>query len=177
MKTPKIFSSAYSLFFENKNSAILWLFVRLYVGYEWFIAGYHKVTGVGSVKWVGAEAGSAVAGFVKGALTKTGGEHPDVSMWYAWFLENCVLPNASVWSYMVAYGEVLVGLGLIFGLFTYLASFFGVLMNVNYLLAGTVSSNPILLVLTILIMMARKVSGRIGLDYYFIEKRRQSPQG
>ena len=34
------------------------------------------------------------------------------------FLENVVIPNAALFSYLVTFGEILVGLGLIVGLFT-----------------------------------------------------------
>lgn len=149
----------------------LWLVARLYVGWAWLHAGYEKII---NPVWVGDTAGGAISGFVKGALAKTVGEHPDVTQWYAWFLENLVLPHANLWSHAIAYGEVLVGLGLIFGLLTFLAAFFGGLMNMNYLLAGTVSSNPVLLFLTILIMLAHKTAGWIGLDYY---RRRASEVG
>jgi thiosulfate dehydrogenase [quinone] large subunit len=57
------------------------------------------------------------------------------------------LPYAGTWSYIVAFGEVLVGIGLILGALTGIAAFFGIFMNFNYLLAGTVSTNPILLAL------------------------------
>lgn len=167
MKTPKFLSSAYDFIFTDKKMSWLWLLVRVYVGWAWLHAGYEKVI---NPVWVGDTAGGAVAGFVKGALAKTAGEHPDVTMWYAWFLENVVLSNASLWSHFVAYGEVLVGLGLIFGLFTFLAAFFGAFMNVNYLLAGTVSSNPVLLLLTIFIMLAHKTAGLIGLEHFLKRK-------
>ena len=54
--------------------------------------------------------------------------------WYAAFLQNVVLPNARVWSYLITFGEILVGIGLIVGLFTGIAAIFGSLMNINYLL-------------------------------------------
>ncbi len=44
-------------------------------------------------------------------------------------------------------GEIDVGVGLIVGMLTGVAAFLGALMNVNYLFAGTVSSNPLLFVL------------------------------
>ena len=44
---------------------------------------------------------------------------------------------------VITVGEILVGLGLIFGVLTGIAAFFGRLMNVNYLKAGTVSTNPL----------------------------------
>lgn len=151
--------------FGNTKTAWFWLIVRLYVGWAWLVAGYEKVI---NPVWTGPEAGGAISGFVGGALNKTSGEHPDVQMWYAWFLENAVLPYADAWSYAIAYGELLVGLGLIVGLFTGIAAFFGSLMNLNFLLAGTVSTNPILFVLSLGIMFAWKVSGYIGLDRYVL---------
>ncbi|MFA5997907.1 MAG: DoxX family membrane protein [Candidatus Paceibacterota bacterium] len=144
-------------------SAPLWFVVRLYLGYEWLIAGWDKVV---NPAWFGSEAGAAVQGFVQGALGKTGGLHPDVQMWYANFLQSAVLPHANAWANAIAVGEVLVGLGLIVGLFTAIAAFFGFFMNLNFLLAGTVSVNPILLVLALGIMLAHRVAGHWGLDRY-----------
>ena len=96
--------------------------------------------------------------------TGEGAGHTDVQNWYASFLQNAVLPHVHGWSAIVAYGETLVGLGLILGLFTGLAAFSGSFMNWNFLMAGTVSVNPILMILSIWIILARRVAGRIGLD-------------
>lgn len=149
--------------FHSEKMALPWFVVRVYLGYEWLMAGFEKVI---NPVWVGDRAGVAIGGFVKGALAKTVGEHPDVSSWYAWFLNHAVLPHASSWSYAITFGEILVGLGLIFGALTFFAAFFGFFLNLNFLLAGTVSVNPQLMVLSILIMLAHKVAGRIGLDHY-----------
>src|SRR4030095_13361651 len=69
---------------------------------------------------------------------------------------------------LVTYGEVLVGLGLLLGALTGIAAFFGSLMNVNYLLAGTVSSNPILFVLATWLVLAWRVAGWWGLDRWLL---------
>jgi thiosulfate dehydrogenase (quinone) large subunit len=159
-------SLASKILFTNTKSAWFWLIVRLYVGWEWLYAGYEKVI---NPMWVGSGAGKPIVGFVQGALQKTDGAHPDVTMWYAWFLENLVLPYPALWSHLVSIGEVLVGAGLILGAFTGIAAFFGVFMNMNYLLAGTVSSNPILLILGIGIALAWRVAGYIGLDRYLLK--------
>lgn len=60
------------------------------------------------------------------------------------------------------------GVGLILGLFTGIAAFFGTFMNLNYLFAGTVSSNPILLLLQLFLVLAWRSAGWIGLDRYFL---------
>ncbi len=160
-------SAFYNLFFLSKKSSVLWLFVRLYVGYEWLIAGWEKIQ---NPAWVGSDAGKAIVGFINGALTKTAGAHPDVQGWYAGFLSNAVLPQAVSWSALIAYGELLVGLGLITGTIVGITAFFGAFMNLNFLLAGTVSINPILLMLSIGLILAWRVAGYIGLDHFVLPR-------
>ena len=79
-------------------------------------------------------------------------------------MQNFVIHNASAFSYVVSYGEFLVGIALILGLFTGIAAFFGGFMNMNYLLAGTVSVNPILFLLELFLILAWRVAGWWGLD-------------
>ena len=146
--------------FSNTRSAWIWLLIRLYLGYTWLNAGWHKMT---SETWIGAKSGAAIEGFVKGALAKAE-QGKDVSGWYASFLENVVLPNSKSFAHLVAYGEVLVGLGLIVGLLTGIAAFFGGLMNASFLFAGTVSTNPLLFILATWLVLAWKVAGWYGLD-------------
>lgn len=146
--------------FSSTRSAWIWLILRLYLGYEWLKSGVHKIT---SDAWTGSNAGAAVQGFVTGALEKSA-IGKDVPGWYASFLESVVLPNAKLFSYMVAYGEVLVGLGLVLGLLTGIAAFFGGLMNASFLFAGTVSMNPLFFILATWIVLAWKVAGWYGLD-------------
>ena len=151
--------------FGSVKWAWLWVFVRVYVGWQWLQAGWGKI---GSPAWTGSDAGAAVNGFVSGALQRTTGENPAVQGWYAWFLENLVQPNADIFGYMVAYGEVLVGIALILGLFTGIAAFFGSFMNLNYLLSGAVSINPILLTLSLFLIMAWRTAGWWGLDRWVL---------
>jgi thiosulfate dehydrogenase [quinone] large subunit len=151
--------------FGDVRWAWIWLILRVYVGWTWLQAGMGKL---GNPVWTGDQAGVALTGFVNGALERTGGAHPDVQGWYAWFLQNLVLPNAAFWSYLVAWGELLVGAALIVGLFTGIAAFFGSLMNANYLLAGAVSTNPILLLIGILLILAWRTAGWWGLDRWIL---------
>lgn len=151
--------------FGDTRWAWIWLIFRLYAGYEWISAGYGKLT---SPAWTGATAGTALTGFIRNALTLSSGEHPSVQGWYAGFLQNVVLPNATVWSYLVAWGETLVGVALILGIFTGIAAFIGSFMNVNYLMAGAVSTNPILFVIATWLVLAWRTAGWWGLDRWIL---------
>lgn len=153
--------------FADTRLSWLWLIVRVYVGWQWLEAGWGKVT---NPVWVGPNAGKALSGFLQGALSKTDGLHPDVQSWYADFLTNFVIPNVSAFSHTVAFGEVLIGIALILGAFTGIAAFFGAFMNMNFLLAGTVSTNPVLFLGELFLILAWRTAGWIGVDRYLLPK-------
>ncbi len=150
-------------YLASEGSAGLWFVVRMYVGAEWLLAGWEKVT---SPAW--GTSGTALAGFVAGALAKTSGANPAVQGWYAWFLQHIVLPSAGAFSFLVTCGEVAVGLGVLLGVLTGIAAGFGVLMNLNYLLAGTVSVNPVLGTLGLFLCLSWRVCGWIGFDRWLL---------
>ncbi len=151
--------------FSDTRMALVWLVVRLYVGWEWLYAGWEKIQ---NPVWVGPKAGVAVQGFLNAAIQKTSGAHPDVQDWYASFLQNFVMQHTTAFSYLVSYGELLVGIALILGVLTGIAAFFGVFMNFNYLFAGTVSSNPILGLLGLLLIFAWRNAGWLGIDRFLL---------
>jgi thiosulfate dehydrogenase [quinone] large subunit len=141
------------------------LIVRLYIGYEWLAAGWEKLTGYSIAfdsfgkstrgAWVfSGHDGAAIKGFVTSAVAQASGAHPAVQGWSAAFLQSFVLPNVALFAYVITFGEILVGVALILGILTGIAAFFGVFMNLNYLLAGTVSTNPILGFLAVFIILA-----------------------
>ncbi|HYM51721.1 MAG TPA: DoxX family protein [Candidatus Limnocylindrales bacterium] len=165
--------------FADTRMAWLWLIVRLYLGYEWLTAGWEKMTGtsinitsfgksVGGAWVFGPNDGAAIAGFAKHAASLSTGAHPAVQSWYANFLTSFVVPNSTFFAYVVTFGEVLVGLGLIVGALTGIAAFFGIVMNLNYLLAGAVSTNPILGVLALFVILAWRIAGYYGVDRYLL---------
>ncbi len=151
--------------FSDTRLALLWLILRVYVGWQWVQAGYEKVT---NSSWVGDKAGVALHGFLLAALKKSGGAHPDVSGWYASFVHGFVLPNIVLFSYTISFGELLVGIALIIGIFTGIAAFFAGFMNMNYLFAGTVSINPFLFLIELFIILAWRVAGWYGVDRYLL---------
>jgi len=151
--------------FADTRLSWIWLVLRIYIAWQWIVAGWEKVT---SPVWMGPHAGGALVGFVGGALKKSGGAHPDVSGWYSVWLHNVVLPNAGFFSNIVAIGELTVGICLFLGLFTGIAAFLGATMNMNYLFAGTVSINPIMVLIQLFLILAWRVAGWIGLDQWIL---------
>lgn len=144
---------------ENKAAAIILTVIRLYLGYAWFTAGLHKIMG-----------GFDATGFLKGAIANPvkGPEGAVVFGWYVDFLKSFALPNVDIFNFIVPWGELLVGLGLILGCLTTSAMFFGLVMNFAFFLAGTVSHNPRDIFLGFIILTAGYNAGRIGLDRWVL---------
>jgi thiosulfate dehydrogenase [quinone] large subunit len=54
------------------------------------------------------------------------------------------------------------------GAFVGIAAFFGALMNWNFIMAGSASTNPVLLMGAIFLILAWKVAGYYGADYFLL---------
>lgn len=165
--------------FADTRMAWLWLIVRVYVGWQWLVAGFEKLTGysidIGTFgqhtgnSWIfTSHSGAALTGFLNGAIAQMTGPYPAVQGWYGWFLQHIALPIAPFLSYVVTFGEILVGLGLIFGVLTGIAAFFGLFMNMNFMLAGAVSINPIIGGLALFLILAWRVAGYYGGDRWVL---------
>jgi thiosulfate dehydrogenase [quinone] large subunit len=76
--------------------------------------------------------------------------------WAGWFAK------------LVAVGEVAIGLRLIFGTLLGIAAFFGIVLNLNFMLAVTASTNPVLLMLALPLVVGYKVAGYYGLDRWVL---------
>ena len=91
--------------------------------------------------------------------------------WYRAFVEFLVAGGHYVWfAKVVAFGETAVGIALVLGALTGLAAAAGLLMNVNYLLAGSASTNPVLGAVAILIVLGWKVAGWWGIDRWLLPR-------
>lgn len=145
--------------FGNTLFAWVWLVARLWVASVWLQSGWGKIT---NPKWV--ETGEALKGFWLGAVAVE--PKPVIYFdWYRSFIQTLLDMQAYTWfAKVVAYSEVLIGAALVLGAFVGIAAFFGAFMNWNFMMAGTASSNPMLLVITILLILAWKTAGYYGLD-------------
>lgn len=141
---------------KGKTSLLL-AFVRIYIGSQWFLAGWNKISG-----------SFDASGFIKIAIERSEGLHPTVPTWYATFLKHIIIPNMDFFNFLIPWGEFLIGIGLIFGFFTIASLSTGVFMNANFLLAGETLPNLTFYTFSILLLLAGKRTYRIGLDYYLL---------
>ena len=153
--------------FQSTKASWLWLIVRLYVGYEFLEAGFHKFT---DPAWMNGT-GQGILGFwTRAVAIPDAPARPLITFdWYRNFLQVLIDTNSAGWfSYVIVFGELFVGIGLIVGAFVGLAAAGGLLLNLAFLLAGTTSTNPVLAVLGVLLVLAWKNAGYIGLDRYLL---------
>lgn len=155
---------AVTLFNETGPWSVVWLAVRLYLGWEWLSAGWEKLSG--AHPW-GAE---ALRGFWMNAVRIPDTGRPPIAYdWYRSFLQLLLDAKAESWmAPLVAWGELLVGVALILGAFVGISAVFGAFMNMNFMLAGVASTNPVLLLLAMLLVLAWKTAGWWGLDRWLL---------
>jgi thiosulfate dehydrogenase [quinone] large subunit len=97
------------------------------------------------------------------------GRPPITYEWYRDFIQLLLDNGAETWmTYAITFGELAVGIGLIIGMLTGFAAFFGALMNMSFLLAGSASTNPVLFTLAVGVMLAWKVAGYYGVDRWLL---------
>ncbi len=158
------------LIFSNTLLAPLWALARMYLGYQWLLAGSHKVWG--SDRWIAVEGpdGLALKGFWERATAIPEQGRPPIAYdWYRDFLTYMLDHEWYTWfSWIIALGEVAAGIALIVGAFTGFAALGGAFMNFNFMLAGSASTNPVLFVIALLVAFGWKVSGWIGVDRWLL---------
>jgi thiosulfate dehydrogenase (quinone) large subunit len=152
-------------FLSDRRSSLLFLPLRIWLGYQWFEAALHKVQ---NPAWV--QTGEALKGFWTAAVAIPETGRPAISFdWYRTFLQGMLDAQAYTWfAKLVAFGELAIGIALILGAFTGIAAFAGGFMNWNFMMAGSASSNPLLFVAAVALILGWKVAGYIGADYYLL---------
>jgi thiosulfate dehydrogenase [quinone] large subunit len=153
--------------FNNSAAGLFWLPIRLFLGVSWLDAGLHKFTDPG---WTGGGT-SLLAYWQRAAAIPEGGRPAITYDWYRDFINLLINGHHEGWfAWVVTLGEISVGLGLMLGMLTGIAAFFGALMNMSFLLAGSASTNPVLFTMAVGIMLAWKVAGYYGVDRYLLPR-------
>ncbi len=101
-------------------SGLHWLAVlRIGVGLWWVESFRHKNKAAWFERGSGIDWAASVAAKHRWAFVKNG-------------FEKLVLPRKKLMSYLVVYGELAVGLGLVFGFLTPIAAIGGLVLNIMY---------------------------------------------
>ncbi len=114
--------SAITKALKTNDSAIWLALVRIFVGYVWLNAAFEKIA-----------SGNFVAGMGK-TLAAFASKNP-----YGWdqaFLNQVAIPNATLFGTLTMYGELLVGLALLLGIFSEVGAIAGLFMSLNFYFAA-----------------------------------------
>lgn len=151
--------------FTNPVFAVIWLVVRVYVGWEWLHAGIEKLE---NPAWTST--GLALKGFWTGAIAVPATGRPPITYdWYRGFLGAMLEGGHYTWfAKLIVFGEIAIGVALIIGAFVGVAAVLGAFMNLNFMLAGSASINPVLFSLAVFLILAWKIAGYWGLDRWLL---------
>ncbi|WP_127530357.1 DoxX family protein [Paenibacillus kobensis] len=147
-------------FKQNVWAAVAITLLRIYVGWTWLTHGFDKL-----------KDGFDATGFLNNAINKPVVDKATSEVLfpnYTYFIEHFALPNVKVINFLIPLGEFLIGLGILVGGLTLTAAFFGMLLNFLFMFAGTVSTNPWLLLLGFVIFTAGTNAERFGLDAFLL---------
>ena len=152
--------------FNQTEWAWIWLIARLYLGYEWISAASHKLF---DPRWMST--GEAIKGFwTRAAAVPEPPARPLIAYdWYRDFIQFLLDGGHYVWfGKLIAISEFTVGVALVLGAFVGIAAVAGAFMNWHFMMAGTASINPVLIILSILLILAWKTAGWLGLDRWLL---------
>ena len=143
----------------------IWLPFRIWLGLKWLTSGLGKVS---NPDWF--QSGEALRGFWSFAVSVPESGRPPIAFdWYRAFIQSLLDAQAWTWfAKLVVIGEIVIGAALILGAFTGIAAFAGGLMNWNFMMAGSASVNPVFFVISVGLILAWKVSGRVGADFFLL---------
>lgn len=158
------------LLFADARLAPLWLIVRLYVGWAWLDAGWHKVVDTGARTNYVIDGAGILSFWQRVVAVPQAPARPSITYdWYRVFIQFLIDNHwEGFMGKLIAYGETAVGVALILGAFVGVAAVAGAFMNLNFMLAGSASTNPVLLLLSFLLVLAWKTAGYIGLDRWLL---------
>lgn len=152
------------LFSDTRFSAV-WTVIRVLLGLTWLQSGLGKL---GNPAWI--ETGAALQGFWTNAVAIPETGRPAISFdWYRAFIQGMLDNGAYTWfAKLIVFGEIMIGFALIIGAFVGIAALFAALMNWNFIMAGSASTNGLLLIGAIALVLAWKTAGYYGADRFLL---------
>ena len=149
--------------FSDTRSAWIWFILRIWLASFWIPAGWGKLQ---NPAWV--QTGEALKGFWLNAVGTTEGSQIAFA-WYRNFIRFLIDIQAYTWmGKLIPIGELAIGIALLLGLLTGFAAFLGGFLNWNFIMAGVASTNGMLFLISMLLVLAWKVAGYYGLDRWVL---------
>jgi thiosulfate dehydrogenase [quinone] large subunit len=151
--------------FNNPKFAPIFTVIRILIGLSWLQSGLGKFS---NPAWM--ETGTALQGFWERAVIIPETGKPAIAFdWYRGFLQGMLDAGSYTWfAKLIVLGEIAIGFALIIGAFVGIAALFAAFMNWNFIMAGSASTNGLLLVGALTLVIAWKTAGYLGADYFIV---------
>jgi|GEM_PF-650355 len=160
----------------NTIVIVVFTICRLLFGWDWFKAGWGKLTGSeGGVSWIGGkfEAEGMIKGLVSGLQHSHGADPLHLNNLLIWCCNNLFLNMGGLTDFLVVFFELFIGIFCFFGfgmVWTMVAAIF---LNLQYIAAGA-ANNFGYLVTDIVWLSFPKYAGLIGIDGYIRYRKGQA---
>lgn len=146
---------------HNFVASLLLTVARIYLGIHWLLDGWSKINASPDYSAHGIING-AINGGVQNVSPATGQMYP---LWTK-FLE--LITNngndTAVIDAVIKYGTFAIGILLVLGLLTIPATFFSLIFSFAFILSGVISFNPIIILLSFIILMSGFNAAKLGID-------------
>jgi thiosulfate dehydrogenase (quinone) large subunit len=140
---------------QSRVAAVAWTAMRVWLGIMWIQAGVAKLWGAENPAFLHNN-GAGVAGFAAHGA-------PAYS-WWGTFLHSFVVPNSGWIGILVAVAEFAVGIALVLGFFTRIASLGSLALLFTYVMSGTASVCAFYALFAIVILATWRASSWLGVD-------------
>lgn len=144
--------------FSSKTNAFWLTLLRVFIGLRFLLEGIHKFQDGWLGDWTKLYSGASNMLWGEGT--------PE---WYIWIMKTFIVPNQMFLQKVIVVAEIVLGLMLIFGLFTVLAALGTMAMSFSFVMAawGGAFWDPLILMLGSFALLGG--AGRaFGLDYYVL---------
>jgi thiosulfate dehydrogenase (quinone) large subunit len=141
----------------NQIGNYLFSFIRIGLGISWLQQGIFKL-----------QAHFTMSGLTEAVVSNT--VTPD---WYKAFMEHFVEPNTALFNFLIPWGEIFAGIGLITGILILPALLGTIFMNINYWLSNMIYIYPLQLLVAIIILIEIKYASHFSLTnlYFYLLDR------
>ena len=151
---------------RSKIMAVIWTTMRVWLGAVWIQAGAAKLWGAENPAFLHHN-GAGVAGFATHGVA--------AYTWWGSFLHSFVVPNAAPIGVFIAVAEFAIGIALVLGLLTPLASLASLVLLFTYVMSGTASVCAFYALFAIIILATWRTSSWLGVDGFvggYVQRRR-----